>query len=476
MRNALPGRRGTAALVLFLLAGFALRVYFVGQHAFVANDSILYQEIAHNWLHAHVYGFSTDAAPRPTLIRLPGYPAVLLLLEWLLSPVFRPTIATLPSFLPVIWLQVFADMGTCWMLGSIARQLFGRRAQIAAVALYAFCPFAANYTAVPLTETITLFTIAAAYLLLVRWNALRRGRDLVLLGITLAFSALLRPDGGLLAATVLPAILVVESGTLVRRLRPALVCTVIIAVPFAAWTVRNERTFHVFQPLAPRLAADPGEAVPTGFQRWFRTWGITFNDTLNAYWNYPDAAVPIDSLPARAFDSPAQRQEVDTLLQQTNTSLQYSAANDAAFAHIAAVRIHEHPLRYYLALPFARLADMLLQPRIEMLPINEPWWQQPRQDVLFCIAYALVNLAYLLAAALAVPRCWRTAPVLTACMLMYVLLRCALLLTVDNAEQRYTVEFFPIAALLASALTSDPRSRFSRPTAELWKPSRTAAG
>jgi hypothetical protein len=37
-------------------------------------------------------------------------------------------------------------------------------------------------------------------------------------------------------------------------------------------------------------------------------------------------------------------------------------------------------------------------------------------------------------------------------MLAFVLLRCALLLTLDNSEPRYTLEFFPLLILWASAM------------------------
>jgi hypothetical protein len=44
-------------------------------------------------------------------------------------------------------------------------------------------------------------------------------------------------------------------------------------------------------------------------------------------------------------------------------------------------------------------------------------------------------------------------------MLGYVALRCALLLTIDNAEQRYTLEFFPILIVFAAALSRERRAR-----------------
>ncbi len=39
----------------------------------------------------------------------------------------------------------------------------------------------------------------------------------------------------------------------------AVVCVLLALAPFAAWTARNWQVFHVFEPLAPRYATDPGE-------------------------------------------------------------------------------------------------------------------------------------------------------------------------------------------------------------------------
>jgi hypothetical protein len=43
--------------------------------------------------------------------------------------------------------------------------------------------------------------------------------------------------------------------------RMAVVCVLLALAPFAVWTARNWRVFHVFEPLAPRLATDPGEST-----------------------------------------------------------------------------------------------------------------------------------------------------------------------------------------------------------------------
>ena len=160
------------ATTLLLICGLMLRIYFFRRHVFIAGDSVLYQDIARNWLHKRVYGLSEGASPRPTLIRLPGYPAVLAALDWIFGRWLNPDPGTLASFLPVLSLQILADLGTCWISAGIARKVFGKQAFLITLALACLCPFSANYTVVPLTEVFTLFFLAAAFRLLQLWLGL----------------------------------------------------------------------------------------------------------------------------------------------------------------------------------------------------------------------------------------------------------------------------------------------------------------
>ncbi len=84
-----------------------------------------------------------------------------------------------------------------------------------------------------------------------------------------------------------------------------------LLLPLVPWTARNWHTFHVFQPLAPKYANDPGELAPLGFSRWYRTWAIEFADTENVYWNYPGDYIDFDSLPQRAFNAGSQSDSSD---------------------------------------------------------------------------------------------------------------------------------------------------------------------
>lgn len=446
----LPGRSTGLLVTLLLAAGLWLRVYFVRWHPFVAGDSGLYLDIAQSWIDSHTYGLSTNTVPRPTLIRLPGYPMVLAAIQ-LIDPASARTPDGSGVFAIVHWLQVAADLITCALLSNLAWRNFGRRAGLVALALTTLCPFLANYTAVPLTECFVVFLTALAWWAADRWRHTLRQPLLVTTGAALAYGILLRPDQGLLAAATIPLFVLRQNGRL--RWQFALAVAALTALPLVPWTVRNAVTFHVFQPLSPRTATDPGETYAKGFPRWYRTFAIDFTSTEDAYWNYPENPVDPNDLPARAFDSPEERAATVNLLQRAAQQKKLSPSIDAAFDRLATDRVHAHPFRSRVVLPVGRLLNMLLHPRIEMLPLDERWWRfrlHPA-ETLFSSAYALLNLCYLLAAAWGVRRAWRVTPALTASMLGFFVLRCALLLTLDNAEQRYTLEFLPGYMVLAAA-------------------------
>jgi hypothetical protein len=103
-----------------------------------------------------------------------------------------------------------------------------------------------------------------------------------------------------------------------------------------------------------------------------------------------------------------------------------------------------------------RLADMWLRPRTELLWIEMRWWDHYHhpEESDFCIAYAALNLAYLIAALIGFFR-W---PPLAGVMLAFVLLRCALLVTIEAPEPRYTLECFPVVIALAGIAFGGRRS------------------
>ncbi|MDE1177405.1 MAG: glycosyltransferase family 39 protein [Edaphobacter sp.] len=452
--------RSRTAIGAPLALGLALRIAFITNAARVAGDTLLYGDIAKNWMQFGVYGFArTDTGAVPTLIRLPGYPIFLALCFKLFGP---------DCYFQVMLVQAVIDLLTCLLIADLARRVFGNRAGLLALWLGVLCPFTANYVAAPLTETLTLFCIALAFYALERWRAAGASwnRWLWIVTAALSYSILLRPEQGLLAAAVVPAMIWLATPfTEPRRLSrvvPIVAASICVLLPLVPWTIRNWRTFHVIQPLAPRYATDPGEPVYLGFQRWYRTWAIDFSSTENVYWNWDSDDINIDDIPSRAFDSDQQYNQVDALLTTYNANNNNTnPAIEQAFDKLADERIADDPVRYYLAMPFARLADMLLRPRVEMMEVPLHWWQwktQPRRTALV-LAYALLNLAYLLLGLYGL-WCWRRQrwnghAALAFATIAFVLLRCAMLLNLDNSEPRYTLELFPLLQLWAAAILRD---------------------
>jgi hypothetical protein len=452
-------RRTMLSIVCALVAGTALRLWFI--HAFpqIQGDSLLYADIARNWLTHGIYGRSLihpGGAPTiaPTLVRLPGYPGLLALCFALFGK---------ENYLAVLYLQVVIDLATCLLIADFVRRVCGHRAAMAALWLAALCPFTANYVAMPLTETPSIFCVALSLCAFAALLDRPQFGWMLTLAFAWSYAALLRPDGALLAVVFFPALIFYGRSSLgyAQALRVALFCGLVAIMPFGIWTVRNWQTFYVFQPLAPRSATDPGEPKALGFQRWTKTWIADFASTYEIYWNVPGDDIDLHTLPARALDG--DKRKTLNLIAQYNAGDVLTPRIDDQFAALAAERIRAHPVRYYLTLPLLRLADMWLRPRVEMLNIELRWWQYShhRAETRIAYAYGALNLLYLLAALVGVFY-W---PRFVTAMVSYIVLRSLLLSTLEGPEPRYTLECFPmIIAFAAAALASlTGRQRLSRP-------------
>ncbi|MHB1020880.1 MAG: ArnT family glycosyltransferase [Acidobacteriaceae bacterium] len=450
-----PSRYWLNAL-LALAAGLALRLWLIHHDAQIQDDSLIYGAIAKNWLLHGVYGLTKGHSIQPTLIRLPGYPLYLAICFRLFG---------VEHYNAVLYTEAIMDLGTCLLVGLLVRNLLGPRLGMLAIWLAALCPFTATYTLSPLTEVPSIFCVALALYALERWSH-RPATNLHfwLLAVAFCYAILLRPDGGLVAAAFGPAMAWFawkQLGT-PRAFRRMVLFAFLTLLPLAPWTYRNWRDFHVIQPLAPKSATDPGEFVPNGFNRWFRTWGIDYASNEKVYWNAGSDSIEIHDLPTRAFDNQQQYNETAALLNDYNQHNIVTPQLDARFDAIAQQRIVHNHLRYYVLLPLARLADMWLRPRTEILPVSTRWWQysEHHEETELALAYGLLNVLYLLLALLGAWRLYRHMQTSTdsaawmplfLAMLGYVLLRCLLLLTLDNSEPRYTLECYPIVFVLAAA-------------------------
>src|SRR3954468_11936255 len=68
------------------VVALGLRVFFLLKFRMLTNDSLVYGEIAKNWMQHGVFGQTFDQVAEPTYIRMPGYP-LFLVLTWMVAGV-----------------------------------------------------------------------------------------------------------------------------------------------------------------------------------------------------------------------------------------------------------------------------------------------------------------------------------------------------------------------------------------------------
>src|SRR5712664_3834739 len=141
-----------------LTAGLCLRLFFALKFPANSGDTVLYEQIATNWLKHHIYGMNVGGVITPVDLRMPGYPAFLAIIYALTGRTGAD------ARLWVMLGQVVVDMLGCvfvvWLAGALlvmgdqhARQ---RPVLKTSFWLAMLCPFTANYTAVPLTEPLAV--------------------------------------------------------------------------------------------------------------------------------------------------------------------------------------------------------------------------------------------------------------------------------------------------------------------------------
>ncbi len=446
-----------------LLAGLALRCLFLFAWPQITDDSRIYADLARNWLHHGIYGISAPGSIIPTYVRLPGYPAFLAAL----FAIFGDN-----NFRAVLLFQIAVDLGACFILADLAGRLAGPGAAKAAFLLAALCPFFANYAAAALTETLEIFFTALALdFAVMGLNGFpqRRSRAWIGCGLAIAACIYMRPDGGLLLASIGLYLLLLIASHLwhAGRDRPAnipagqviwagLILVIFSLGPLAPWTVRNLRTLHTFEPLTPRYANEPGEFVPRGFERWVKTWMAEYTSVEEIYWQEPGEKIDISRLPSRAFDSLEQKLRTQEILDEYNDTTDITQELDSQFEDLAEQRIRGHRLRYCVWLPGLRIADMWLRPRTELLPADPRWWEfnDDPKWMAVSLGFGVINLAYL---ALAVVASWRCRPIPWLGMLvLFVAMRSIFLGTLENPETRYTLECYPVVIILGGMAVVRP--------------------
>src|SRR5207244_953654 len=234
-------------------------------------------------------------------------------------------------------------------------------------------------------------------------------------GLTAGVGTLFRPETPILlfaAAMVFGGLFFLRSFR--RWLSTGLAMALGGFLVLSPWALRNWMTLGEPQFLAPKDSNLPGELVPKGFMAWEKTWLFRVRDCYLVPWRLNGEAIFVDDIPARAFDSPEDKQRVAAILEQYNNDLTLTPEEDAAFAQLARERNARHPLRTYLRLPLARATTIWFTPRIELLPISGhvfPLWQMREDDPVdqeLTSLFFVLNLFYVGLGVLGAAQLWRS--------------------------------------------------------------------
>ena len=466
--------------IVALVAGLCLRLFFVLRFPANSGDTVLYEQMASNWLLHHVYAMDVGGQITPVDLRMPGYPIFLAIVYAITGKTGDA------AHFSLMLAQVFVDLFSCVLIAALAailalivsEQAAARRVFTVGIWLAALCPFTANYTAVTLTEVFAIFFTAAALLplcLLVgrprnngwlffkrQWHWANNYRYLAAAGALLVgICTLFRPESPLLmiAAWIVLAVVLFLQHEGKRWVQTVVGMGLLCAIPLFPWTVRNAVTLHEFQPLAPKYSNLPGELIPYGFMSWEKTWLFRFRDVYLVPWKLDDEAIRVEDIPAYAFDSTEERDRVAAILEPYNNDLTLTADEDEAFGRVARERTARHPLRTYVWLPIARAAVMWFTPRIELIPVSGTVfplvqsWQDDKVDQSVTVGFFLLNIAYVGMAIAGAVQLWRRStavrPALSL-LILFLALRTAFLTTIETPEPRYVLVCFPVVIALSA--------------------------
>ena len=469
--------------LLPLVTGAGLRLFFVLKFPAGAGDTVIYDQLAANWLKHAQYAMDVAGQRVSVDIRMPGYPAFLAIVYAFAGQTGEAARRA------VLLVQAFVDLSTCLLVGALAALLallwnqkaVSGRAFLAGLWLAALCPFTANYAAVPLTEVWAIFLTALSLLFLVlvianaagvlslgRWSLTGRKYWLAaaFAGFTVGIGTLFRPEAPLLliAAFLILAAVLLRRGDSKRFLRTVALMSFAAALPLIPWTIRNAVTLHEFQPLTPKDATLPGELDPKGFMAWERTWLYRVRDCYLVSWKLNDEEIHFSDIPPAAFDTPEERDRVSAVLDTYNEALTLSPEEDAVFAQLASERTARHPLRTYLFIPLRRAIRIWFTPRIELVPVSGNVFplrymrQEDPVDQRVTILLFFLNILYVALALWGAFRLRHSSAARAALylLLLYILLRSVFLTTLETPEPRYVLVCFPALIALAAQLFLPP--------------------
>jgi hypothetical protein len=497
------------------------------------GDAKIYSRMAVNIVDHRI--FSTDEQPdasgqfKPSIIRLPGYPLFLAAIYSVAGNENYPAVRAVQGVLHFLSAVLASLLAFAWASGSRRRR---RTAAFWTFVLVAFCPFTFNYSSVLLTEILTIFLMIAMMLTATYAIKTRKLANSLLWWALTGFIGgavvEVRPDSGLFAlalgVTLVIATFAVHgfSRGLVPAFAKGIALTLVFVLVLAPWTIRNQRVFGFFQPLAPEHAEMPGEFVPLGYYHWLRTWIDDAKYISPMLWELEIHRIDVSKIPASAFTNDDEKARVTALFDQYNNSdpdhplnppkpaadmngsddnsddsadadsdsgddqdsddsnddqdqsnqeldLKISPESDATFEQIARERIANEPFRYYIELPARRAETMWFDTHSDyysfsgvIFPLKDID-SKVHQDIWLPLFGSGVWVYTLLAIAgimLMLFGGWPRSRIWLLMALLIAIPRVAYFATLENPEPRYLIELFSIAAILAGIALS--RIQFTR--------------
>ena len=503
------------------------------------DDGRLYVQLARNLIEQSVFSGDAQSPFQPTLIRLPGYPVFLASVYELTGIGNDAAVRTAQGILYTV---------TCVFIALIAFGMTSERKQKCRAGFFAFvfsafCPAMAIYSATLLPETLTMFFLSASVLAAVYALSARSAKSSKIwwffAGLLSGISVLVRPDAGLFAFGIGLTLSVSVfwgkekvSGRIIDRFFKGIVFVAAFTLPLVPWTVRNERQFGIFQPLAPAHAEMPGEFVPHGYYLWLRTWIDDSKFIGPMLWDFESKPIKLEDIPASAFASDDEHSRIAGLIAQYNNSdpdhpleppkrpdeaapnetdkssgdpgsdetadneagnndsetmvetewnLKITPDVDAAFDQIAHERIGREPWRFYIGLPAKRGAAMWFDTHSDYYPFAGELF--PLKDLdennyqhiwlpLFAgltVLYTVLAIVGICTLLIGGRRTW----IWLFLILFISVPRIIYFGTLENPEPRYLVELFVPASILAGLVLAQLRFRRDRGSVgielKVWK-------
>jgi hypothetical protein len=330
------------------IIGLAIAVRLAFAFAFPTGggDWDMYSTVAENILRGCGVSLSppdgAECVPHFGGNHLPGYPAFVALV-WRLSA---------QSDMAVRVVQVLLYALALLRLMVATERYAGSRPALIVGLVMALSPLQTAWPRYTQTETLTLAAVIWVFAELMASFAERRLRVApIALGIVVA--TFLRHDGILLCIPVAIAGFLIHPP--LETIRRGVWVALIVALPLAAWTVRN---IAVGLPslLPIGMVLPKGAPTPYGYIQWGSTW--ISEEYQRMGWAWPVnrlkyRGIDIDN---RAFDSLEEKERVTSWLKELAQyeDRPFPPEIDARFAELARERAAREPWRTYIVLPALR--------------------------------------------------------------------------------------------------------------------------